>query len=128
MPRRDEVFPSKYLKAPDLNGQPRDLMIERVPLEHLKTPDGKEQDRVVLYFRGAKKGLVLNVTNFDAVSAIVGDDNSDNWPGHPVQLYPDKTHMGGKLVDCIRITAPAQRELPKSKPPSDDELDDDIPF
>jgi hypothetical protein len=36
--------------------------------------------------------------------------------------------MAGKTVDCIRIRAPAQRELPKPKAPVADEMDDQIPF
>ena len=78
-------------------------------------------------------------------------DETDNWPGHRIELYPDKTQMGGKPVDCIRVRAPAQRELlpaqrkaparkaaPMQKapapPPTDDstnpaaEMNDDIPW
>ena len=69
------------------------------------------------------------MTNFDAVSEIVGDDETDNWPGHQVELYPDKTTMGGKPVDCIRIRAPAQARLQKpTRPPRPEGSDGDIPF
>jgi hypothetical protein len=129
--KRDEVFPSKYLKCPDLTGQAIIVTIERASYEILKTPDGKEQGRTVLYFRNAKKAFPLNMTNFDAVSEIVGDDETDNWPGHQIELYPDKTTMGGKVVDCVRIRAPAQAPLRKptaTKSPPPEGLDDDIPF
>ncbi len=43
MAKRDEVFPSKYLKAADLDGKPITVPIESAPEETLKTPDGKEQ-------------------------------------------------------------------------------------
>ena len=39
---RDEAFPSKYLKATDLNGKALCVTIERAPLEILKNPEGKE--------------------------------------------------------------------------------------
>ncbi len=57
MAKRDEVFPSKYLKASDLNGKPIVVVIESAALETLKTLEGKEQTKTVLYFKGAKKSL-----------------------------------------------------------------------
>ena len=62
-----------------------------------------------------------------------GEDDSDQWPGHRIEIYPTTTTMQGKTVDCIRIRPPAQRELPKVKPPAPkppvaDDVDDEIPF
>jgi hypothetical protein len=133
MAKRDEVFPSKYLKAADLNGKPISLTIAAATLETLKTLDGKEQSKTVLSFKGAKKTMPLNVTNWDAVALVTGEGDSDNWPGHAIELYPTTTSMGGKSMDCIRIRAPAQRELrapakPEPKPPADDMGGDVIPF
>jgi hypothetical protein len=130
--RKDDVFPSKYVKVSDLIGKPITVVIERASLETLKNSEGKEQAKMVLYFVGAKKALPLNLTNWDACSEICGDD-TDDWPGHRIELYPAKTHMGGKMVDCIRIRPPAQRELPKhnpapAKPPLVEQIDDVIPF
>jgi len=53
--KRDEVFPSKYLKASDLGGKPLTVVIEKAPLEVLKSPEGKEEAKTVLYFRGLRK-------------------------------------------------------------------------
>jgi hypothetical protein len=125
--KKDDVFPSKYLKCADLNGRPITVTIARAPLETLKNPEGKEQAKIVLYFTGAKKTLPLNLTNWDACAEVAGAD-TDDWPGHRIELYPAKTQMAGKTVDCIRIRAPAQRELPKPKAPVADEMDDQIPF
>ena len=116
MAKRDDVFPSKYLKAADLNGAPLAVTIVSAPLETLKNPEGKEQTKTVLYLRGTKKLLPLNVTNWDAVADVTGEDDSADWAGHDIELYPAKTQMGGKTVDCIRIRAPEQ-----PKPPSEAE-------
>jgi hypothetical protein len=140
--KKDEVFPSKYLKPGDLKGKPVAVTIERAALETLKSREGKEQDKIVLYFVGAKKMLPLNVTNFDACADACGDEDSDNWPGHQIELYPDKTQMGGKTVDCIRVRPPAQRQLSAAKrkpasppavvdemnPPPADDINDEIPW
>ena len=134
MAKRDEVFPSKYLKASDLSGKPITVTIESATLETLKTLEGKEQTKTVLGFKGARKTLPLNAPNWAAVAAAAtGEDDTDRWPGHAIEIYPTTTKMGGKRVDCIRIRPPAQRELPKVKPPAPkppeaDDMDDDIPF
>jgi hypothetical protein len=141
MPTKDEVFPSRFLKGDDLK-KPITLTIERAPLETLKTPDGKEQTKTVLYFVNAKKGLVVNSTNWDSIADATGADNSDAWPGHKIELYPTKTTMGSKTVPCIRVRPAAQGVLKpaaQEPPPSDDgpppvdelpadDMNDVIPF
>lgn len=131
--KRDDIFPSKYLKAADLKGKPVVVTIERAPTETLKNTEGKEQTKTVLYFVGAKKSLPLNMTNWDSCADICGDD-TEEWPDHRIELCPTITTMGGKTVDCIRIRRPAQLELPtrqatpaKKLPPVGN-LDDVIPF
>ena len=105
--KKDDVFPSKYLKHTDLRGKATTATIEHAVLETLKSPEGKTLDKVVLYFAGAKKSLPLNVTNFDAVADICGAD-TDDWAGCRIELYATKTQMAGKTVDCIRIRPPAK--------------------
>jgi hypothetical protein len=126
--RRDDVFLSKYLKASDLKGKARVVEIDHAPLEMLKNTKGEEQQKIVLYFVGGKKAMPLNMTNFDAVASICGDD-TDFWPGKKIELYPTTTQMGGKMVDCVRIRKPRD---PQAAPPKRDEpspeMDDGIPF
>src|SRR5262252_1597707 len=104
--KRDDLFPSKYAKVADLKGRPRVVEIERAPVETLKNQKGEEQQKVVLYFKGAKKGVPLNLTNYDSVAAIAGSDETNDWPGTKIELYPTTTMMGGKVTDCIRIRPP----------------------
>src|SRR5262245_25754323 len=130
--KRDDLFPSKYLKCADLKGKPRVVEIEQAPIETLKNPKGEEQRKVVLYFKGAKKTLPLNLTNFDAVAEITGSDETNDWLGTKIELYPATTMMGGKITDCIRIRRPHEG-LPVSPPPPpkpaiDPELDQEIPW
>ena len=137
MARRNDVFPSKFLVAGDLNGKSIALKILRAPIETLKNKNG-EDTKTVLYFKGAKKSLPLNRTNWDSVADITGEDDSDNWAGHQIELYPTTTQFGSDVVDCIRIRAPAQAELKPArgkptkaaKPAAADEtdFDDEIPF
>ena len=129
---RDEVFPSKYQKASDLKGKPRIVTIERAPYETLKSLDGKETEKIVLHFKNAEKTLPLNLTNFDAVCDATGCPDTEDWPGQRIELYPTRTTMGGKAVDCIRIRPPSGSRptavaVPPPPPPAD-EMSDEIPF
>jgi hypothetical protein len=130
--KRDEVFPSKYLKAADLKGKPHIVTIESAPYEPLKNLDGKETQKIVLCFKNADKSLPLNATNFDAVCDATNCFDTEDWPGQRIELYPTKTTMGGKTVDCIRIRRPsASRPTPAAPPPPlppADEMSDEIPF
>jgi hypothetical protein len=131
---RDEVFPSKYLKTADLKGKPHVAPIERAAYETLKGLDGKETQKIVLYFKNADKSLPLNVTNFDAVCDATGCSDTEDWPGHRIELYPAKTTMGGKTTDCIRIRRPSASRpaaaAPSPPPPSEpaSEMNDEIPW
>ena len=130
MATRSDIFPSKHSKANDLAGKPLEVEIKDAPTETLGSGSDAEK-KTVLHFRNGVKPLPLNRTNWDAVAAIAGDD-TDHWAGHRVELYPTTTELKGKVVDCIRIRAPQQKERkPKARPgapPTDDDMDDDIPF
>ncbi|SRR6266516_3020408 len=123
MATRNEVFPGRFIKSEDLKGKPRVVQIKDAPMETLRTPDGREQVKTVLYFVGAKKALPLNKVNWDAVASIAGGD-TEHWPGHWIELYPTKTDMGGKLVDCIRVRPPHKQQ---PQQPSD-ETGEELPY
>jgi hypothetical protein len=131
MPTRDDLFPSRCLKAADLDGKPRTLTISMAIRETFKN-GGEEQSKLVVYFKGETKGLPLNITNFDAIMDITGEADSDDWRGHQVEVYPTTTEMRGKVVPCIRIRSPKQGEPSATKrpakSPSSAEMDDEIPF
>ena len=65
MAKRNEIFPSKYLKATDLAGKPLVVEIERAPTETLGSGNDAEE-KTVLYFRDGAKPLPLNMTNWDS--------------------------------------------------------------
>lgn len=131
MVSKNEAFPSKYLKAADLGDQPAVATIKVAALESIKGFDGKEQPKVVCYFAKHFKPLPLNRTNFNSIMDIADSDETDNWAGTKIELYPAKTSMNGKVLDCIRIRKPneskkpAKAAKPSAPPPN---MDDEIPF
>ena len=124
-----DAFPSNWLKAGDLQGREHQLVVKEVISEDIG--DGHKP---VVYFQRGNKGLVLNKTNALAITEVYGDE-TDNWLGATVTIYPDKTQFQGRRVDCIRVrcTKPAQAAQTQGRPsipatgPSDD-MDSDIPF
>ena len=126
-------FPSKWLKAADLDG-PRLVTIKEVQDEDV-AGDGLEKP--VAYFHGETKGLGLNVTNCRTLEKILGTDDVDRWIGKTVVIFKTETDYKGERVDCIRIRAPKPgAKLPEPPPQEPDELegggwqaeDDDVPF
>src|SRR5262245_12799683 len=104
---RDELFPSKYIKAADLGGKPLMVTIKSATIEALNNPNGGgQQDKLLLSFVNQPKKLVCNVTNYNSISDLHGDE-TDNWPGKRIELYPTRASVGGKSFDAVRVRAPA---------------------
>lgn len=135
-----EAFPSKWLKAADLEGQSRLVTIESVKLEVVE--EGKPAKPVVI-LRGMTQGLVLNKTNGNTIASFLGDD-TDAWTGKKIVLFPTQAEFQGRMTDCIRVRQPkpapaapvAAAPAPTASRPSKaaEELpaatvaEDDVPF
>ena len=98
----NDAFPSKYLKASDLKGQAVLVVIARVDEEEIG--DDKTM-KMVAYFHGKERGIVLNKTNAQMIASKHGPE-TDGWAGAEIELYPDKTSFQGQLVDCLRVRIP----------------------
>lgn len=123
-----EAFPSKYLSAADLHDREVKLVIARIEMEKI----GRENDeKPVIYFTKAKKGLVCNKTNGKTIAAAYGDD-TDQWEDREIVLFTMMVQFGDEMVDSIRVKIPKTASAPKPAPQTHDELnpplDDDIPF
>ncbi len=126
--KMSEMFPSNYVKAADLNGKTCPLTIRTCVSEELGQGNDKEK-KSVLYFEKAQKGLVLNKTNATVIADAYGDDTG-NWAGKPVEIYPTEVDFKGKLVDGIRLRIQPQQQ-PQTQPaaaPMADDPSDSIPF
>ena len=101
------AFPSKYLKAADLHEGSDPITVTIDHISHEDVGFGNDKDlKLVAYFRKAKKGLVLNVTNANKIAALSNNGDTDEWEGLAVELYVTETQFAGNYVDCIRIRRP----------------------
>lgn len=132
MATRDEMFPSKYLKASDVP-QPRTATVERASVE-MVGQGAKAEHKTVLYFvNGTFKPLVVNATNWDSMVLISGFDNSDHWGGTVVELFAVDVMGPSGMARGVRIRRPQPRKKGKAAPAApvvgpDDPLPDEVPF
>lgn len=131
-----KVFPSRFLKAADLQGRDCRVVIGQVTMEVV---GDEAKAKPILYFQGREKCLGLNVTNRDMIMSMYGP-NSDDWIGKSVTLFPTKVEMKGKIVDAIRIRfvqpppqQPLQQKRKAPEPASleqslSEEMNDEIPW
>ena len=133
MVKRSEAFPKPWMAPADLNDKPDVVTIKVVTVEKIKGFDGKEKEVVVVYVARKYKPLIVNATNFDAIAAIAGSDETDDWPGTKIEYYPTTVPVNGQIKDCIRIrelqvAAKAKSEPPKKKPDPGSEFNDEVGF
>lgn len=114
--KMSELFPSKYLKAADLQGRTIRATIEKIGIEDLSGEGKPGETKPVLYFRDRKKLLVLNKTNGMTLAQALGDD-TDSWIGKEIEIFPTQTQMQGNVVSCLRVKLPAVDDF-------DDSVDD----
>jgi hypothetical protein len=93
----DSVFPSKYLRATDLQNNRVTVTITNVAMEKI----GNDR-RAVVYFLGMEKGLILNKTNAAMLKEIANSPETADWRIEVV-LYSTKVDFQGRRVDAIRI-------------------------
>ncbi len=109
--RISEEFPSQYIKAADLQGREIRVTMARVEREKIGT-----DSKLVLYFKGKEKGLVLNKTNAGTIGDAYGDD-TDDWYDQPLILFSVKTDYQGKVVDATRCRVPTAKDN-RQQPPA----------
>jgi hypothetical protein len=100
----NEAFPSNYLKAADLKG--RNVLVTMSHADYEMIGDDK---KLVLYFEGKDKGMVLNKTNASNIAAAYGDE-TDDWKGQPIVLFEAMVDFQGKTVAAIRLRMPQAKD------------------
>lgn len=104
----DLVYPSKYVKAADLNGKDVTVKIVKVEWETLVMRGNKKERKPVMTMASKSgkvlgKTLVLNKTNLKQIGKTIGEKKVERWPGHEITIYPTTDHFGREVVECIRV-------------------------
>jgi hypothetical protein len=129
--RKNEAYPSRYFTAKNFPEHwTATAEIEMARLETFEN-GGSNRERLVVYFRKQKSGLVVGPTVWDQFIEATGEEDSDDWKGHRVELYRDWTNFQGKNVECIRVRKAGEppKKSKKSAPKSDDDdMNDEVRF
>jgi hypothetical protein len=118
--RMRDALPGRYLTGDDLDGEVV-VTIERVVLEPFRDPRTRVETRKpVMYFQRAKRGLIVNRTNWRSVADLYGDE-SDNWTGKRIALAGVMVDAYGKQTKAVRVrpvrlTPPAPGQKSASTP------------
>ena len=89
----NDIYGSKYLSVADLHGETPRYRIGKVDVADLKDKDGTTKRRILVYFDGVEKPLVLNRTNAKKLAEVYTEDHR-KWVGVVVDLYDEDTSMG----------------------------------
>ena len=113
--RLSGLFPSKYLKALDLEGDTV-FTIKAVVQEEF---DGEAKPGIS--FEETEKILLLNRTNGNTIGVLHGQE-TDHWAGKRITLFATEVDFKGKQTLAIRVR---MRSPEEQKP---EITDDDIAF
>lgn len=127
----NKSFKSNYLRAADIESDNLTVTIEEVREEII----GQDKDsKPVVYFKGLFPGLVLNKTNANTITEVLGTPETDEWIGRQITLYPAEVEYQGKMVESIRVRLRAPRTATQAAtatattPKAQTNNDDDLPF
>jgi len=127
-----QAFPSKFLKADDLQGTTRTVTMESVAMEEVAPGESKP----VLRFVGIPKGLVLNKVNTATIVSAFGKETT-TWTGNNLMLFAQTVAFQGRMVPAIRVAAapqatpapqqaPVQQTIPADTAPAAAQPEDPI--
>jgi hypothetical protein len=108
----NDLYPSKYLKAVDLNGNAQTVTISRIEVEAIGDPQRPDR-KPIIYFQEPIKPMVLNKTNGLAIAARFGPE-LNNWIGGRLELFSMLVQGPNGPVDGIRLRPLEQ--APKAAP------------
>ena len=70
----------------------------------------KGKPKVVVYFEGREKGIVLNATRFAFFCELAKSKDTDDWLGLTVGVRRGRVNFAGKMVDCHRVRRTGSKE------------------
>jgi hypothetical protein len=121
MPKVSDTYSGQYLTAADQMplGQRRRALIHQATQELV----GQERKPLIVIglvsARGAPwpKPAVLNKTNALQLAAAYGDD-TDNWPGKPIEIWAENVQFQGRIVPGIKVLPASNGQSPLAPTPA----------
>lgn len=103
MPHWRSYMDHEWISAFDLAGRDVTVTIREIKGAQITGDGGKKAKKPIAFFEGKEKGLALNATNCKTIARLYGSNDTADWVGKRITLYPTTTEMAGETKDCIRV-------------------------
>lgn len=102
-----QMFPSKYLAASDLEAGKFMLVtiaeIDWIDVSmHKDSPDDPDA-AYIMKLREFKKPMKLNRTNANTIATVLKSDDTDDWAGRQIRIFPTQAQFGNQTFPVIRV-------------------------
>lgn len=105
-------FNSSYIGGWTFEDGDKVLTIKDVqPMMVRNEKNQSSEEKMCIIFEEIDKPMVLNSTNNDTITKLLGSSLFDNWQGKQIQLGTEKVKAFGDIWDAVRV----RPELPKPK-------------
>lgn len=102
----NDMFPPKYVTGADLGGRSFVVTIARIQRESMRpNAQSPEVEKYVLYTVEGKRGIVLGKPLALQIAQALGSDDTDDWCGKKVVIYPQPVTVAGVLRLAVRARA-----------------------
>lgn len=99
----NQLYPKKYATGEDLKGKQVKVTIADVSIEKMRpNPQSPEIEKPVLHVENGQKGIVLSKTLATQIASLLKADDTDDWKGQQVVLYPVSLMVAGQQKVAIR--------------------------
>jgi len=104
----NKMFPRKYASGADLNGNPVTVTIKTITAEQMSPRPGQPPtENFVIYFSETVKGVILTRALAEQIAQVLLTDETDEWTGKKITLYPQPMNVAGTQRIAIRARKPA---------------------
>lgn len=80
------------------------VRIKDLRQEKIQNPNGGSEEKIVMYFDGDIKPMILNTTNMKNIEKALKTPYMDEWVGRKLQLYVDPAVSAfGQIVAAVRV-------------------------
>lgn len=130
-----DMFPSQYLHHRDLRGKQHIVTIKSIKAKMMKGRDDQDERKFMLGFvekiNSHHKPMILNKTNAMKIAEVLDSDETKDWLGKQITIYPALVNAFGKETPAIRVLG---QELEEEYLDEDtdsefmEELEDELPM
>ena len=109
-------FNSNYIGGWTFADGDKVLTIKDVISANVKNEKNQNgEEKICVVFAELDKPMVLNSTNNDTISRVVGSQNFDDWIGHRIKVGTEKVRAFGDVWDAVRVRdeKPKENDGPK---------------